>query len=276
MIKIKNFLKKMCIKLKYIKNPILNSKIILSNIIKKSINWIKIFNKNKINKKKIKKVNKILKRRNNGEPIEYLFYNCEFWSLLIKIYPITIIPRKDTEILVEIILRKICCKDIILDLGVGSGSLSLSLANENKNIKIIGVDNIKKIIKLSNKNAINLKLKNVLFLHSNWFSIFKKEKFNIIIGNVPYINIYDYNLNNLSLKFEPINSMISKNKGLKEIKYIIKKSKFYLYKNGWLFLEHGFNQKLKVKYFFKKYNFLNIKSYNDYNKKNRITLGQYI
>lgn len=277
MIKIKKILKNICINLKYLKNPKLNSEIILSYIIKRSINWIKIFNEKKINIHYVKKkINKIIKRRINGEPIEYLLKNCEFWSLIINIIPITIIPRQDTEMLIEIALKKIKNNDSILDLGSGSGIISLSLANENKNIKIIGIDNVYKTIKLSNKNAINLKLKNILFIHSNWFSILKKKKFNIIISNPPYISIYDLNLNNLSLKFEPINSILSKNNGLNEIEYIIKKSKFYLNLNGWLLIEHSFNQKIKIRCLLKKYNFFNINSYKDYNKKFRVTIGQFI
>ncbi|UDG80355.1 peptide chain release factor N(5)-glutamine methyltransferase [Candidatus Annandia pinicola] len=277
MIKIKKILKNICINLKYLKKPKLNSEIILSNIINRSINWIRIFNENKININYIKKkINKIIKRRINGEPIEYLLKKCEFWSLIINIIPITIIPRQDTEIIIEIALKKINNNDTILDLGSGSGIISLSLANENKNIKIVGVDNIYKVIKLANKNAINLKLKNILFINSNWFSILKKKKFNIIISNPPYISIYDLNLNNLSLKFEPINSILSKNNGLNEIEYIINKSRLYLNLNGWLLIEHGFNQKIKTKYLFKKYNFSNINSYKDYNKKYRVTIGQLI
>ncbi len=188
-----------------------------------------------------------------------------------------LIPRVDTEIIIEQVLKKINNFSLkILDLGTGSGAIAIALSYECPKCYVIGIDNNFFSLMVAKKNALSLKLLNIFFLYSNWFSELHKKKFHIIVSNPPYLSFLDFKKLYSNLLYEPYFSLVSGNSGLEHIKYIIKQSPKFLYNNGWLFLEHDYKQTKIIQYFFKKYNFFSIKSYRDYNGYYRVTCGKYV
>ncbi|CAL4319607.1 peptide chain release factor N(5)-glutamine methyltransferase [Buchnera aphidicola] len=264
-------------KLNKIFNFKLDIDILLSYVLKKKRSWILCFEEYVLNDEEIYFLNKLIKRRSCNEPIAYLIHNKEFWSLNFFVSKRVLIPRPDSEILVEIALKKINNSSWnVLDLGTGCGNLAISIAYSNKNCCVTGIDYTNKIVDLALYNARKLNIKNVNFFCSNWFSCVDNKKYNLIVSNPPYISKKEFFLYKRNLLFEPITSLYSKKNGFSDIIHIIKNSKKYLKNKGWLLIEHGWKQKKQVKYLFKKYFYFNIKTYKDLNRKNRVTVGQVI
>ncbi|QCI23199.1 peptide chain release factor N(5)-glutamine methyltransferase [Buchnera aphidicola] len=253
----------------------LDSEVLLSYVLNKDISWLMCYGCYKLNSKDLKLANSLLMRRMCGEPIAYLVGKKEFWSLSLLVSNATLIPRSDTEILVEQTLMRVekDSKKKILDLGTGCGCVALALASERETCCIIGVDCMQESLKIAKRNAKVLHLNNVIFFHSFWFSSVN-EIFDVIVSNPPYVSLNEITSLDKSLSFEPLIALISTNNGLGSIKYIIKHSKKYLNDMGWLLIEHGWTQKISVQKLFKKYHFFNVMTYKDYSRNDRITVGQ--
>lgn len=269
------WLKKIIKILSHLDNPRYEAEILLSYVLNCTRISIIINDKILLSSEQCKKLKNFVYRRSIGEPMAYITGKKEFWSLSLSVSYKTLIPRADTEILVETALSKINknFKYKILDLGTGSGAIALALASICNNWNITGIDNSHEALEIAKINAFKLNLNNINFFYSDWFSNIHK-KFHIIISNPPYISVNEIELLKKDLFYEPFNALISKKNGLLDIEIIIKKAKTYLLDEGWLLIEHGWNQKLKVQYLFKKYNFFHIKSYKDYGGNDRVTLGQ--
>lgn len=271
---IKNFLKRSIKKLSNVDNPKSELKIFLSHVLQCDQSYIVGFDETKLSLREHKYLNYLIYRRSLGEPIAYIIGKKEFWSLSLYVSYDTLIPRPDTEILVEQALLRINNKfSKILDLGTGCGAIALALASVSTSSDVIGVDKSKKAINIAKLNAIQLNINNVSFFYSNWFSHVNK-KFDIIVSNPPYVSKKEIKLLKQDIFFEPLNAIISNDNGLSDIEIIIKKSKDYLSSGGWLMIEHGWKQKFQVQYFFKKYNFFQIQSYQDYGGNDRVTIGK--
>ncbi|QCI19750.1 MAG: peptide chain release factor N(5)-glutamine methyltransferase [Buchnera aphidicola (Brevicoryne brassicae)] len=271
---IKNWLKKSIKILSYLDNPKYESEFLLSYVSGYPRSFILTSDKIKLSQKQYKHLNSLIYRRSLGEPMAYITKEKEFWSLSLYVSYDTLIPRPDTEVLVEQVISRITQKSAsILDLGTGSGAIALALASTCSSWNIIGIDKSNKALEIARMNALKLNLRNVYFFFSDWFSHINK-KFNIIVSNPPYISIKELKFLKKDIFFEPFDALISKNNGLSDIENIIKKASNYLFSEGWLLIEHGWRQKLKVQSLFKKYNFFNIKSYKDYGGNDRVTIGQ--
>jgi release factor glutamine methyltransferase len=255
----------------------LDAEVLLSEIIHKPKTWLIIHEEYQLNLKELKKLNCLLKRRMMGEPIAYLLGRKEFWSLKLFVSKFVLIPRSDTEILVEqSLIRLTNVPSKILDLGTGCGAIALALAKMRSDCHVIGIDCITESVNLAEYNANKLNVNNVKFFYSNWFSALEMEKFDIIVSNPPYIRLSDIHLLERDIFFEPFTSLISSNNGLSDIKSIIKSSKKHLNYLGWLLIEHGYDQKNEVQNIFRYYHFSEIESYKDYSGNDRITVGRNI
>lgn len=255
--------------------PKLDAEIILKFITRKSITWLKGFDDYLLSVKQVNQLNILLNRRALGEPIAYLIGEREFWSLPISVSNITLIPRPETEILVEQALLLLAKKNSrILDLGTGTGAISLAIAHERPDCTILGVDYKKQAVLLAKYNAQKIGVSNVSFIYSNWFSALKGHLFHMIVSNPPYIDANDEHLKQGDIRFEPNYALISAEQGLADLKIIISHSIKYLETNGWLLVEHGYQQGAKVRQLMKKNNFHYIKTHKDYNHHERITFGQ--
>ena len=236
------------LKKKRIQSALLDSEIILSNFMKVSRENLLLNDKMKVSKKIKDKFQSAIERRSENEPVAYIVKKKEFWSMDFLVNDSTLVPRPETELLIEKTLKIFSNKKInILDIGTGSGCILLSLLKELPQSKGIGIDISKEALKIATKNSKKLKLNNRAKFIKSDIGKFKSKKFDLVISNPPYINFKD--LNSLSkdiLKYEPITALNGGIDGLDVIKKVIYKSSKLLKKNGLLAIEIGSNQYKKV------------------------------
>lgn len=206
---------------------------------------------------------------NEGYPLQYAIGKWNFYGLDLLVDKRALIPRYETEILVDLIINDNSSNKKILDIGTGSGAISLALSKNLKDSKIIGVDISKNAIDLANENKIKLNINNVEFKESDIFSNID-EKFDIIVSNPPYINKKDFEKLDKKLYYEPQNALYGGEDGLYFYKKIIKNSKNFLNKNGKIYLEIGYDQKDSMSDLLEEYGYKQIKSYKDFNDFDRI------
>ena len=272
------------------KNPTENSKIdalvLLQHATGKSRTQILAFDDTEIDEKVRLKLTAFLDRRLKGEPIAYILGEKEFWSLPLNVSKGTLIPRPDTEILVEkalqIALEKLQKNPPhlrILDLGTGTGAIALALASELSSIcqkqqislEIIGVDLMPDVVALAQSNAERNKL-NVKFLQSRWFENIT-GKFDLIVSNPPYIDAQDEHLRQGDVRFEPPSALVANDAGYADLRHIIELAPSYLNSNGALLLEHGWQQGEKVRSIFQENHWEMVETVRDYGDNERVTLG---
>lgn len=216
-----------------------------------------------------RKILKIQDKINKGYPLQYAIGKWNFYGLDLLVDKRALIPRYETEILVDLIINDNSNNKKILDIGTGSGAISLALSKNLKDSKIIGVDISKNAIDLANENKIKLNINNVEFKESDIFSNID-EKFDIIVSNPPYINKEDFEKLDNKLYYEPQNALYGGEDGLYFYKKIIKNAKNFLNKNGKIYLEIGYNQKDSISDLLEEYGYKQIKSYKDFNDFDRI------
>lgn len=206
---------------------------------------------------------------NEGYPLQYAIGKWNFYGLDLLVDKRALIPRYETEILVDLIINDNSNNKKILDIGTGSGAISLALSKNLKDSKIIGVDISKNAIDLANENKIKLNINNVEFRESDIFSNID-EKFDIIVSNPPYINKEDFEKLDNKLYYEPQNALYGGEDGLYFYKKIIKNAKNFLNRNGKIYLEIGYDQKDSISNLLEEYGYKQIKSYKDFNDFDRI------
>lgn len=216
-------------------------------------------------------------RRINGEPIAYIVGCKEFWSLDFTTTPDVLIPRPETELLVEHVLNHLPRHKAglrVLDLGTGSGAIAISLAVECPTWNIVAIDNSIKALQLAKINAKNLTVRSINFVCSNWFAALSPAyTFDVIVSNPPYIPKNDVCLQEGDLRFEPISALVSNDQGLQDLKMIIQEAFYHLHSKGWLFLEHGHTQGEEVVALMKKNGYIGIQGIKDLAGINRVVIG---
>ncbi|MDP2829035.1 MAG: peptide chain release factor N(5)-glutamine methyltransferase [Sulfuricellaceae bacterium] len=187
----------------------------------------------------------LLARRLTGEPIAYLIGKREFFGLEFKTTPAVLIPRPETELLVELALARIPenrpCK--VLDLGTGSGAIAISLAKNRPQVTVTAIDQSLEALAVARENAARLDTPKLRLLHSNWFSALASETFDLIVSNPPYVEAADPHLQRGDVRFEPLSALAAGVDGLDDIRRIAAAAPHHLKKpGGWLLFEHGYNQ----------------------------------
>ena len=254
----------------------------------KSRTQILAFDETEIDEKVRLKLTALLDRRLKGEPIAYILGEKEFWSLPLNVSEGTLIPRPDTEILVEKALH-IALEKLeenpphfrILDLGTGTGAIALALASElspicqKKHIQldVIGVDLMPEVVKLAQSNAEKNHLK-VQFLQSRWFENVEGQ-FDIIVSNPPYIDETDEHLFQGDVRFEPRSALVAGENGLADLRHLIEHAPGHLKDNGYLLLEHGWKQGEEVRSIFWQNHWQGVATIRDYGENERVTLGYW-
>ncbi|MDF3933286.1 peptide chain release factor N(5)-glutamine methyltransferase [Pseudomonas citronellolis] len=216
-----------------------------------------------------------LERRRAGEPIAYILGRQGFWSLDLEVAPHTLIPRPDTELLVETALQLVPARPArVLDLGTGTGAIALALACERLSWQVTGVDRIPEAVALAERNRERLRLGNVGFRQSHWFSALGGERFALIVSNPPYIPGSDPHLQQGDVRFEPKSALVAGADGLDDIRLIIDQAPRHLEAGGWLLLEHGYDQAAAVRDLLGAGGFVDVESRRDLGGHERISLGR--
>ncbi|MEY8216099.1 MAG: peptide chain release factor N(5)-glutamine methyltransferase, partial [Colwellia sp.] len=252
----------------------LDADILLSLALKKERSYLLTWPEKQISNEQLADYLSLLIRRMNGEPIAYITGIKEFWSLSFFVSTDTLIPRPDTETLIELVLTLYHGNEGLscLDLGTGTGAIALALASEKPSWKIEAIDYNQNAIALAQKNAKHLNLSQVDIYQSDWFSSVEKHKtFDLIVSNPPYIDSDDENLNQGDIRFEPISALVAKDQGLADIKFIAEQAVAYLKPQGKLFFEHGFEQGQVVRDILIRCGYKKPKTEQDLNGHDRIT-----
>ena len=205
----------------------------------------------------------LFERRLNGEPLAYILGEREFFGLMFKVTPDTLIPRSETELLVELALQRVpspspptymgeggCRRGNefrILDLGTGSGAIALAIAHAHPAAEVLACDVSHAALEVARENMQRLGISNIAFMQSNWFSALDAQRFDLIVSNPPYIAAGDPHLQQGDVCFEPASALASGVDGLRDICHIVNRAQAHLQPNGWLLLEHGYTQAAQVR-----------------------------
>lgn len=211
-------------------------------------------------------------RLQKGEPFAYLIGQKEFYGINFKVSPDTLIPRPDTELIVDLTLdyiNKYAYKSV-LDLGTGTGAIIISICKNCKLTRAVALDKSSKALEIAKENGKENKV-NIEFLQSDWFSALNNDTFDVIVSNPPYIKADDEHLK--ALTYEPISALVSEDNGLLDIKKIVRDAKIHLNKNGLLLIEHGYDQGKNVREIFISCGFCQVATIKDLHDCDRVTLG---
>ncbi|KAA8735323.1 peptide chain release factor N(5)-glutamine methyltransferase [Acinetobacter qingfengensis] len=216
-----------------------------------------------------------LMRLAKGEPLAYVLGTQPFWTLDLKVTSDTLVPRPDTEILIETVLSlDLPYQANVVDLGTGTGAIALSLASERPHWRIVATDVYSATLQIAKENARKHQLEDqVEFCLGIWYQALSTQHFDLIVSNPPYIDPEDPHV--AALRYEPQRALVAQEQGLSDLIHIIQYASQWLNPNGWIVLEHGYDQAQAVQQLFAKYGFQNIRSVQDYGGNDRVTLAQY-
>jgi len=218
----------------------------------------------------------LVKRRMQGEPVAYIRGQQEFWSLMLEVTPDVLIPRPDTELLVERALEHIPREQPaqVADLGTGSGAIALAIAHERRHAQVTAVDRSRAALEVAARNAARLELHNVKFAHGDWFAPLGQARFDVIVANPPYIAESDPDLDPQVRKHEPLVALIPGPTGFEALEQIIQRAPDYLLPGGCLLLEHGWKQAAAVRDLLVRRGFAHVRSHTDLAGHERVTEGR--
>ena len=254
----------------------LDAELLLAAVLGKPRSYLRTWPEHEPGAEQLSAFAALLERRRMGEPVAYILGHQGFWSLDLEVAPHTLIPRPDTELLVETALQLApATPQRVLDLGTGSGAIALALASERGGWQVIGVDRIAEAVALAERNRQRLKLGNAEFRQSSWFDGLAGERFGLILSNPPYIAADDRHLGEGDVRFEPLSALVAGVDGLDDIRQIIAQAPRHLQAGGWLLLEHGYDQAEAVRELLAAAGFTAVDSRRDLGGHQRISLGRW-
>lgn len=253
----------------------LDAELLLAHVLGKSRSYLHTWPERELSAEQCQTYAEHLQRRRQGEPVAYILGRQGFWSLDLEVAAHTLIPRPDTELLVETALQLLPATPVqVLDMGTGTGAIALALASERPAWQATGVDRVAEAIALAERNARQLRLSNVRFHQSHWFSALQGQRYGLIVSNPPYIRAGDPHLSQGDVRFEPGSALVAGEDGLDDIRQIIAQAPAYLQDAGWLLLEHGYYQAEAVRTLLGESGFIEVESRRDYGGHERISLGR--
>jgi release factor glutamine methyltransferase len=253
-----------------------DAEILLGFVTGRARTFLMAFGETLLTQQQQEQLERLLARRERGEPVAYLIGEREFWSLPLSVSPATLIPRPDTECLVELALERLPSSSCnILDLGTGTGAIALALASERQDCRVTGVDLQPEAVALAQHNAQKLAIGNAQFLQGSWFAPLAGQTFALIASNPPYIDAADPHLAQGDVRFEPSSALVAQQHGLADLSAIVQQAPQYLQPQGWLLLEHGWQQGESVRALLQAAGFISIATRRDYGDNDRVTFGQW-
>lgn len=256
-------------------SPRRDAEILLEHVTGKARTFILAFGETALTADQHAQLSALLSRRKAGEPVAHLTGEREFWSLPLYVSAATLIPRPDTECLVEHALAHLpatACR--ILDLGTGTGAIALALASERPDCQVTAVDVMPDAVALAMRNVARLGFNNVKIQQSSWFDALVGQQFDMIVSNPPYIDECDPHLSQGDVRFEPLTALVAADEGLADIAHIVTVSRQYLTAGGWLLIEHGWTQAEAVRALFTQAGYERVETCQDYGGNDRLTLGK--
>lgn len=258
----------------------LDTELLLCHSLNVDRTWLKTWPDHQPQPADIARFELLFKRRLNGEPVAFIVGTQGFWSLELCVSPDTLIPRPETELLVEAALQlDLPTHSQVLDLGTGTGAIALALAVEEPLWQVTAVDVQPKAVALAERNRQLHQLDNLRIYQSDWFSAIAANRsqpeigFDLILSNPPYIEANDHHLFEGDVRFEPASALVSGVDGLDDLRLVIGQSCGFLRQGGWLMVEHGHNQGAAVRELFRDAGFNSVETRVDYNQLDRISLG---
>lgn len=257
-------------------SPRLDLEVLICHLLGKSRAWLYTWPEHPLSESQQAALDILLQRRIAGEPVAHLTGSREFWSLPLKVNPSTLIPRPDTEVLVETVLA-LCPQSQLsaLDLGTGTGAIALALASEKPAWQITAVDKMPAAVALAEENRARLGFGQVRVLQSDWFAALDGLCFDVIVSNPPYIDTQDPHLSEGDVRFEPRSALVSEEQGMADIRLIAAGARVFLTESGILAVEHGWEQGEAARKIFSEAGYTGVETRLDYAGRERITLGRF-
>lgn len=222
-------------------------------------------------------ISQLIYRRLKGEPIAYIVGEREFYGLNFKVTPDVLIPRPETEHLVELVIAALPNQGAFLDLGTGSGAIAISVASQRTDCQVSATDISHRALLVAKENAMRLLNHPIQFYEGHWFqAISNHQTFDVIASNPPYIAKEDPHLEKGDLRFEPSLALTDQADGLTAYRELIALAPRYLKKGGTLLLEHGYDQAQKIQELLSQFGFTEIKTHADYAGLNRVSVGRFL
>lgn len=259
-------------------SPRLDVELLLSHVLNVSRTYLMTWPERVLTNEQAQQFQVLFSQRLQGQPIAHLLGYRDFWSLRLAVSPSTLIPRPDTERLVELALERLPADKTqdVLDLGTGTGAIALAIASERPLVNMVGVDCVSEAVALAERNRQQLRISNACIQQSQWFEALSSEdSFDLIVSNPPYIEPNDPHLSQGDVRFEPLSALVAERNGLKDIQHIASTAPCFIRPNGWLLLEHGFEQGASVRSILSEQGWRNIVTEVDLAGHDRVTLGQW-
>ena len=257
-------------------SPLLDAEVLLGFVLDKPRTYLRAWCDSTLTDQQLAVFAALISQRQQGTPVAYLTGTREFWSRDFKVTSDVLIPRPDTELLIELSLDLIPKNQAVnlIDLGTGSGIIAVTLAAERSNAHVTAVDASLAALAVAKHNARHHQLTNIEIYQSDWFSNVPKSLFDLVLSNPPYIDPDDEHLQQGDVRFEPQSALIADNQGLSDIQIIADNARRYLKPAGHLLIEHGYNQAPQVQAIFNALAYDKVQSYRDLSGQPRVSYGQ--
>lgn len=255
-------------------SPRLDTEVLLCHAVQRDRTWLYTWGDRQAEPWVRARFEALLAARANGRPVAYLTGEREFWGLTLMTSPATLIPRPDSERLVEAALQYgQATEGELLDLGTGTGAIALAFAHERPAWRVLGIDREPAAVTLAIANAERLQVANARFQVSDWFAALKGERFTLITANPPYLADDDPHLAKGDVRFEPRSALVAGDAGMADLTLLIDRARKHLLPGGWLLLEHGMQQGEAVRERLRAAGYQCVATLNDFGGRERVSLG---